>query len=283
MRSRGSTSSQHRLPRRHAHASRASPLRDHRLRDERVDGRERRRPADARTRGGRAATRSSTSSCAAGHGSRSTASRWTRRRARLCSCGPGATAPLSRRRLARPCWRSAQVGKAYPAAGRSGRRSRLYRAGDYAGVVERAREPLEASAEPPTTSRAARASPGGREDAIRHLRTAFEAPAEPSEFARVDTDLDPIRDETGVPGARRLMSSYQLARIEEIEGVAYRQGTPLRPVRHHLGITAFGTNALDGCQQGRPADAGAWRTTRAVRSSTSSFAAARGSRSTATP
>ena len=38
------------------------------------------------------------------------------------------------------------------------------------------------------------------------------------------------------------MSSYKVANIEEIEGVDYREDTSLRPVRHHLGITAFGTN-----------------------------------------
>src|ERR687884_1889718 len=39
------------------------------------------------------------------------------------------------------------------------------------------------------------------------------------------------------------MSDYTVARIDEIEGFDYRQGTRMRPVRHHLGITAFGTNA----------------------------------------
>ena len=37
--------------------------------------------------------------------------------------------------------------------------------------------------------------------------------------------------------------SYKVARIEEIEDIDYRQDTHMRPVRHHLGITAFGTNA----------------------------------------
>ncbi len=39
------------------------------------------------------------------------------------------------------------------------------------------------------------------------------------------------------------MADYRVARIDEIEGFDYRQGTHMRPVRHHLGITAFGTNA----------------------------------------
>jgi len=42
------------------------------------------------------------------------------------------------------------------------------------------------------------------------------------------------------------MSNYEVARIEEIGGVAYREDTSLRPVRHHLGITAFGTNGWAG-------------------------------------
>jgi mannose-6-phosphate isomerase-like protein (cupin superfamily) len=39
------------------------------------------------------------------------------------------------------------------------------------------------------------------------------------------------------------MSDYNVARIDEIECVDYRQQTRMHPVRHHLGITAFGTNA----------------------------------------
>lgn len=39
------------------------------------------------------------------------------------------------------------------------------------------------------------------------------------------------------------MTGYKLARLEEIEGFDYRQATRMQPVRHHLGITAFGTNA----------------------------------------
>ncbi len=42
------------------------------------------------------------------------------------------------------------------------------------------------------------------------------------------------------------MRSYKRANIEEIEGVDYREDTSLRPVRHHLGITAFGTNGWVG-------------------------------------
>jgi mannose-6-phosphate isomerase-like protein (cupin superfamily) len=42
------------------------------------------------------------------------------------------------------------------------------------------------------------------------------------------------------------MSNYEVTRIDEIEGVDYREDTSLRPVRHYLGITAFGTNGWVG-------------------------------------
>jgi mannose-6-phosphate isomerase-like protein (cupin superfamily) len=37
--------------------------------------------------------------------------------------------------------------------------------------------------------------------------------------------------------------SYRVATIDALPDIAYRQETHMRPVRHHLGITAFGTNA----------------------------------------
>ena len=37
--------------------------------------------------------------------------------------------------------------------------------------------------------------------------------------------------------------SYRATTIDELQDIAYRQDTHVRPVRHHLGITAFGTNA----------------------------------------
>jgi mannose-6-phosphate isomerase-like protein (cupin superfamily) len=37
--------------------------------------------------------------------------------------------------------------------------------------------------------------------------------------------------------------SYTVAITDELQDIDYRQGTHMRPVRHHLGITAFGTNA----------------------------------------
>jgi len=46
------------------------------------------------------------------------------------------------------------------------------------------------------------------------------------------------------------MSNYQVTRIKEIEGTDYRENTSLRPVRHHLGITAFGTNAWTAAAEG---------------------------------
>ena len=39
------------------------------------------------------------------------------------------------------------------------------------------------------------------------------------------------------------MTAYRIARVDELEDIDYRQGTHMRAVRHHLGITAFGTNA----------------------------------------
>jgi tetratricopeptide (TPR) repeat protein len=39
------------------------------------------------------------------------------------------------------------------------------------------------------------------------------------------------------------MGYYRVARLDEIEGFDYRQETRMQPVRHHFGITAFGTNA----------------------------------------
>jgi len=36
---------------------------------------------------------------------------------------------------------------------------------------------------------------------------------------------------------------YRVATVDELQDIAYRQGTHMRPVRHHMGISAFGTNA----------------------------------------
>ena len=40
--------------------------------------------------------------------------------------------------------------------------------------------------------------------------------------------------------------TYEVARVEAIEPIDYRQDTRMHPVRHHLGISAFGTNAWTG-------------------------------------
>ena len=44
--------------------------------------------------------------------------------------------------------------------------------------------------------------------------------------------------------------SYRVATIDELHDIAYRQDTHMRPVRHHLGITAFGTNAWTAANEG---------------------------------
>jgi mannose-6-phosphate isomerase-like protein (cupin superfamily) len=42
------------------------------------------------------------------------------------------------------------------------------------------------------------------------------------------------------------MSGYKVAHVDEIEGLDYREETRMQPVRHHFGISAFGTNAWTG-------------------------------------
>ena len=44
--------------------------------------------------------------------------------------------------------------------------------------------------------------------------------------------------------------SYRVATVDELQDIAYRQETHMRPVRHHLGISAFGTNAWTAAQVG---------------------------------
>jgi tetratricopeptide (TPR) repeat protein len=75
----------------------------------------------------------------------------------------------------------------------------LYEAGDYAGVVEKGRESIEASNYPlPLYNLACcEALAGRKEDAIGHLRTAIELRPQLKELAREDSDLDPIREEPG--------------------------------------------------------------------------------------
>jgi mannose-6-phosphate isomerase-like protein (cupin superfamily) len=40
-----------------------------------------------------------------------------------------------------------------------------------------------------------------------------------------------------------LAESYRVATVDELQDIDYRQHTHMRPVRHHLGISAFGSNA----------------------------------------
>jgi mannose-6-phosphate isomerase-like protein (cupin superfamily) len=44
--------------------------------------------------------------------------------------------------------------------------------------------------------------------------------------------------------------SYRVATVDELQDIAYREDTHMRPVRHHLGITAFGTNAWTAANAG---------------------------------
>jgi mannose-6-phosphate isomerase-like protein (cupin superfamily) len=44
--------------------------------------------------------------------------------------------------------------------------------------------------------------------------------------------------------------SYQVATVDDLQDISYRQDTHMRPVRHHLGITAFGTNAWTAAAKG---------------------------------
>ena len=44
--------------------------------------------------------------------------------------------------------------------------------------------------------------------------------------------------------------SYRVATIDELHDIPYRQDTHMRPVRHHLGINAFGSNAWTAANEG---------------------------------
>ena len=44
--------------------------------------------------------------------------------------------------------------------------------------------------------------------------------------------------------------SYRVATVDELQDIPYRQETHMRPVRHHLGISAFGTNAWTASIEG---------------------------------
>lgn len=72
-----------------------------------------------------------------------------------------------------------------------------YEAGEYAAVIEQAREPLEASgyAAPLYNLACCEALAGEKDDAIGHLRAAIEKRPNLRDLAKEDTDLDPLRDE----------------------------------------------------------------------------------------
>ena len=80
-----------------------------------------------------------------------------------------------------------------------------YEAGDYEAVIDGARETLEASgyAVPLYNLACCEALAGRKEDAIGHLRVAFEGLPSLRDLAKEDTDLDPLRDE---PAFRELVS-----------------------------------------------------------------------------
>jgi hypothetical protein len=74
-----------------------------------------------------------------------------------------------------------------------------YEAGEYEAVIEEARSKLEASgyAAPLYNLACCEALAGRKEDAIDHLRTAFEQRPGLRDLAREDTDLDALRGEPG--------------------------------------------------------------------------------------
>ena len=74
-----------------------------------------------------------------------------------------------------------------------------YEAGDYETVIERARETLEQSgyAAPLYNLACCEALAGKKDDAIGHLRAAFELRPGLRDLAKKDSDLDPLRDEAG--------------------------------------------------------------------------------------
>jgi mannose-6-phosphate isomerase-like protein (cupin superfamily) len=76
--------------------------------------------------------------------------------------------------------------------------NQLYQSGDYEGAIEQGREVIEAHPEyaGPLYNLACCESLAGRpDDAIAHLRQAIERSERFREFAKGDTDFDPIREE----------------------------------------------------------------------------------------
>jgi hypothetical protein len=75
----------------------------------------------------------------------------------------------------------------------------LYDAGDYAGVVERGRAPIEAAqyAGPLYNLACCEALAGRKDDAVEHLRQAIGTAERFRDHAKGDPDFDSIRDEPG--------------------------------------------------------------------------------------
>jgi mannose-6-phosphate isomerase-like protein (cupin superfamily) len=48
----------------------------------------------------------------------------------------------------------------------------------------------------------------------------------------------------------RTQAAYGVVTVDDLQDIDYRQDTHMRPVRHHLGITAFGTNAWTAASVG---------------------------------
>jgi tetratricopeptide (TPR) repeat protein len=74
----------------------------------------------------------------------------------------------------------------------------LYEAGDYAAVVDRGREAIEANpqyAMPMYNLACCEALSGQKAGAIEHLRRAIERSDQMRDYAKEDSDLDPLRDE----------------------------------------------------------------------------------------
>jgi mannose-6-phosphate isomerase-like protein (cupin superfamily) len=63
--------------------------------------------------------------------------------------------------------------------------------------------------------------------------------------SRSGTDRSVVRRRKGAESA----VSHRVATIDELDDIAYRQDTHMRPVRHQLGISAFGTNAWTAANQ----------------------------------
>src|SRR4029078_8973642 len=111
--------------------------------------------------------------------------------------------------------------------------------------------PLPAAALKPRLLPGPRRPAGGR-DRAPALSDRGAAQAEGPRTGGFRPRCDPRR--ARLRGAGRLMArteaAFRVAAVDEIEAIDYRQDTNMRPVRHHLGITAFGTNAWTAAQVG---------------------------------